>query len=494
MMKIKILQIVIFICLVATGMVASAQQNVGINILIPDSTAILHLESTKMGFLPPRMTTIQRDSITTPATGLVIFNTVDSTVQYFNGICWLNVFQQNCNDCFFTLTSSSIADTIDRVVADSIGFTLNVQQNTGTPQNIAFATIGNLPAGMQVIIQPNPILSSGQVDVLIRVTPYIPEGTYPIIIQALCGGQVQNFVYSVYLTPCYQLNVSNNTNNYNLATALYTTYPTIPQNQAVCVVATVDAGVDVTSTNSNLPAFNVGNIPSGSNVAIVNNGNILGRGGNGGIAFDPIQGWNAAGDNGGNAINLTTRATIQNNFNIYGGGGGGNAMAFSLSFSPGFGITFGFLIGAGGGGGAGAGLGGNIPTIIGLTFYNRGQNATSGQFAVPGNGGLLNVPISTTQGPLTISITPFVLGGNGGAYGFPGTQGVFAVALSAFLTVNIPFIGPITIPVIQNLNIPIPIPTPPAGQAGFAVKRNGNQVNIPDNSYNTSFLKGRVGN
>ncbi len=471
-----------------------AQNNVGINILTPDSTAILHLESTTMGFLPPRMSTQERDAITNPANGLIIFNTVDSTVQYFNGFCWLHVYQQNCDDCFFSLTSSSISDTIDRVVTDSISFTLNVQQNTGAPQNIAFAVLGNLPQGLTVNVQPNPILSSGQVNVTVSTTPYVPSGTYPIIIQALCGSQVQNFVYSVYLTPCYHLEVNNNINNYNLANDLYTTYPSIPQNQPVCVVATVNPGIDVTSVSSNQPAFNIGNIAQGSNVAIVNNGNILGRGGNGGIAFDPAQGWNATGDNGGTAINLTVRATIQNNFNIYGGGGGGNAMAFSYSFSPGFGITFGFLIGAGGGGGAGSGLGGNIPTIIGLSFYTPGQNATSGQFAVPGNGGLLNVPISTTQGPVTITIDPYVMGGNGGAYGYPGTQGTFAVALNASITVNIPFIGPVTIPVIQNLNLPIPITTPPPGQAGFAIKRNGNPVNIPDNNYNTSFLKGRVGN
>lgn len=480
--------------LLLVGVSSFAQQNVGINILIPDSTAILHLESTKMGFLPPRMTTVQRDSITTPATGLVIFNTVDSTVQYWNGVCWLNVFQQDCNDCYFSLNSSSIADTIDRVVADSIAFTINVQQNTGNPQNIAFATLGNLPQGMQVIIQPNPIFSSGTVDVKIKVTPYIPEGTYPIIIQAFCGGQVQNFIYSVYLTPCYQLVVNNNTNNYNMATALYTTYPTIPQNQAVCVVTTVNPGIDVTSTTSTNPAFTTGNIPAGSNVAIVNNGNILGKGGNGGIALDPIQGWSPNGFDGGNAINLTVKTTIQNNFNIYGGGGGGNAMAFSLSFTPGFGITLGFLIGAGGGGGAGSSLGGNIPVIIGLVFYSPGQNATNGQFAVPGEGGLLNIPITFTQGPLTVSIVPYVLGGDGGEYGYPGTQGTFAVSLNATLTVTIPFIGPITIPVIQNLNIPIPVPIPPAGAGGFAIKRNGNNVNISDNFYNTSFLKGRVGN
>lgn len=471
-----------------------SQENVGINILIPDSTALLHLESNNKGFLPPRMTTIERDAINNPATGLVIFNTVDSTVQYFNGICWLNVFQQNCNDCFFTLTPSIIADTIDRVVSDSTSFTLDVLQNTGAPQNIAFTTIGNLPNGMQVQIQPNPIFSSGQIDVVIKTTPFVPGGLYPIIIQAICGNRTQNFVFSLYLSECYQLTINNSVSNYNLANDLFNTFPSIPQNQPVCVVATVNPGVDVTS-NSNLnPSFNIGNLASGSNVAIVNNGNIIGKGGDGGIATDPILGTTGAGQDGGNAINLTVRTFVQNNFNIYGGGGGGNAMAFSLTINPGFGITFGFLIGAGGGGGAGDGEGGNIATIIGLTFYTPGQDATGGQFGVPGDGGLLNVPITTTQGPLTVSITPFVLGGDGGAYGSPGRQGTFAVSLSASLTVTIPFIGPVTIPVIQNLSIPIPVPVPPPGNGGFAIKRNGNPVNIPDNFYNSSFLKGRVGN
>lgn len=470
------------------------QENVGINILIPDSTALLHLESTNKGFLPPRMTTTQRDSIITPATGLVIFNTVDSTVQYFNGVCWLSVFQQNCDDCFFSLTASNSSDTIDRVITDSTVFTIDIQQNTGIAQNIAFTVLGNLPNGLQVQIQPNPLFSSGQVNVLIKATPFVPGGLYPIIIQAVCGNKTQNFVFSLYLTECYQITLNNSTTNYNLANDLFNTFPSIPQNQPVCVVATVNSGIDVTSTSNQDPSFNTGNLASGSNVAIVNHGNIIGKGGDGGIATDPILGTTGAGQNGGNAINLTVRTFVQNNFNIYGGGGGGNAMAFSITINPGFGITFGFLIGAGGGGGAGDGAGGNISTIIGLTFYTKGQDATGGQFGVPGDGGLLNVPITTTQGPLTVSITPFVLGGDGGAYGSLGRQGTFAVALSASLTVTIPFIGPVTIPVIQNLSIPIPVPVPPPGNGGFAIKRNGNTVNIPDNFYNSSFLKGRVGN
>jgi hypothetical protein len=40
-----------------------------------NASAALDIQSTTRGFLPPRMTTTQRDAITSPATGLVVFNT-----------------------------------------------------------------------------------------------------------------------------------------------------------------------------------------------------------------------------------------------------------------------------------------------------------------------------------------------------------------------------------------------------------------------------------
>ena len=51
-----------------------AQAQVGINILQPDTSAILHLESTDRGFLPPRMDTTQRDNIFDPKPGLSKWN------------------------------------------------------------------------------------------------------------------------------------------------------------------------------------------------------------------------------------------------------------------------------------------------------------------------------------------------------------------------------------------------------------------------------------
>lgn len=55
-----------------------------------NSSAILGLESTKQGFLPPRMTTAQRELIFTPAKGLMVFDTTVNTLYIYNGIRWIS--------------------------------------------------------------------------------------------------------------------------------------------------------------------------------------------------------------------------------------------------------------------------------------------------------------------------------------------------------------------------------------------------------------------
>lgn len=55
------------------------------------ATAKLELVSTTQGFLPPRMTTTQRDAITSPATGLEIYNTTTNVPNFYNGTAWTAV-------------------------------------------------------------------------------------------------------------------------------------------------------------------------------------------------------------------------------------------------------------------------------------------------------------------------------------------------------------------------------------------------------------------
>ncbi len=54
-----------------------------------DTTAALEITSTTQGFLPPRMTTTQRNAISSPAQGLMLFDTTTATMWVYNGTSWL---------------------------------------------------------------------------------------------------------------------------------------------------------------------------------------------------------------------------------------------------------------------------------------------------------------------------------------------------------------------------------------------------------------------
>ncbi|WP_373998334.1 beta strand repeat-containing protein [Bdellovibrio bacteriovorus] len=72
-------------------MTLTSDGNVGIGTTTPHTTALLDLSSAAKGFLPPRMTRAQRNAITGAPQGLVIYNTDDNTVDYYNGANWFSL-------------------------------------------------------------------------------------------------------------------------------------------------------------------------------------------------------------------------------------------------------------------------------------------------------------------------------------------------------------------------------------------------------------------
>jgi hypothetical protein len=57
-----------------------------------NSSSILELVSTQKGFLPPRMTTTQKNAIASPATGLVLYDSTTNKLQCYNGSTWNDLF------------------------------------------------------------------------------------------------------------------------------------------------------------------------------------------------------------------------------------------------------------------------------------------------------------------------------------------------------------------------------------------------------------------
>ncbi|NGZ90410.1 hypothetical protein G7034_09100, partial [Psychroflexus sp. C1] len=66
----------------------TANAQVGIGTTNPDASAILELEATDKGLLPPRMTEAERDAISNPAEGLVIYNTDENCLQWYDNNGW----------------------------------------------------------------------------------------------------------------------------------------------------------------------------------------------------------------------------------------------------------------------------------------------------------------------------------------------------------------------------------------------------------------------
>jgi uncharacterized protein (TIGR02145 family) len=71
-----------------------------------DNTAVLELQSTAKGFLPPRLTTEQMQNIQNPAAGLVIYNLTIHCLELFNGTTWMSLcdVQQPIFQCGTTIS------------------------------------------------------------------------------------------------------------------------------------------------------------------------------------------------------------------------------------------------------------------------------------------------------------------------------------------------------------------------------------------------------
>ena len=78
-----------FTLLAAVLLTAITSAQVGIGTTTPDASSALDITSTTKGLLIPRMTETQRDAISSPATGLMIYQT-DGTAgfYYYNGSSW----------------------------------------------------------------------------------------------------------------------------------------------------------------------------------------------------------------------------------------------------------------------------------------------------------------------------------------------------------------------------------------------------------------------
>jgi hypothetical protein len=143
----------------------------GIGTTSPASTSILDITSTTKGILIPRMTLAQRDAITSPATGLQIYNTTSNVFQYYNGSSWGNVGGTGVTDLTFSGSSSPFtlnsSTGTDVTFASGTGISLGVSGSQLTITNSSpDQTVSLTGAGISSVTgtYPNFTITSTEVD------------------------------------------------------------------------------------------------------------------------------------------------------------------------------------------------------------------------------------------------------------------------------------------------------------------------------------------
>jgi len=214
----------------------------------------------------------------------------------------------------------------------------------------------------------------------------------------------------------FSFTIASNTTNANLRTLAVNA----GWNQTIKVIATINSGVFVSSNSTGTPALTVnGSFPGG--VELINNGFIVGMGGNGGagsgyIAEGAVAG--SGGSGGGLALSVSSAITIRNNNTIAGGGGGGGGGRGGITQDGGGEYDTSHVGGGGGGGGRSsaaansAGGAGGVATG-GLLANAPGSPGGAGTSSSQGTGGAGGSRPGGGGG----------VGGNGGDWGAGGATG-----------------------------------------------------------------------
>jgi hypothetical protein len=103
--------------------------NIGIGTSTPANSALVDMNSTTKGFLPPRMTTAQRNTIASPSEGLVIYNTDEKALNLFDGLAWNSMIPIPAFACGLTIS-------VNHVVSDGVA---------PVNKTVTYSTVTNIP-------------------------------------------------------------------------------------------------------------------------------------------------------------------------------------------------------------------------------------------------------------------------------------------------------------------------------------------------------------
>ena len=269
-MKSYIKILIVFLIVNCQFLIVNAQVGINTDGTDPDASAMMDIKSTTKGMLIPRMTTTQRTNISSPATGLIVFDNTTNSFWFFDNTNWVEITSGNTtiaiNDgitldapCSFnTLITAnahagpignqytqewqsfthSFSDAylrhIEVLLLDDFNGYINIYENQGTGGTLLYQTPTiSLSSGWQTVTFPSTLLN------LIQNQKYTIQmvntiGIYDWAINlndSYSGGRASkgstsDFAVKVFTKPCVDENIiaptsSGASANLNLIDTIY---------------------------------------------------------------------------------------------------------------------------------------------------------------------------------------------------------------------------------------------------------------------------------
>lgn len=188
-----LLACLLFIMMVTTNVFGQ----IGIGTVTPNASSVLDVSSTTKGMLTPRMTTVQRTAITTPADGLIVYDTDLKSFYYYNTTTatWIKINSEADGRLKFKRIKST--DVLATVLAAelSAGGGAKYLLDTGTLYEINGSIYPNFPIDLNNAYLEG--LDTNE-DKLIRVSGNLFEGAF--------GGSIRNLTLVAAAGSVFNLN------------------------------------------------------------------------------------------------------------------------------------------------------------------------------------------------------------------------------------------------------------------------------------------------
>ena len=135
--------------------------SIGIGTNIPNSSSKLEISSTTQGFLPPRMTAVQRDDIVSPAPGLTLYDKTNNKMDFYNDTVWRSFVSTSVSTLtpggiVFATEGHHVEDDPAQLHWDNINNRMGIGTNTPT---VPLDVVGDINTSTDYNIGNTQVLS-----------------------------------------------------------------------------------------------------------------------------------------------------------------------------------------------------------------------------------------------------------------------------------------------------------------------------------------------